>query len=131
MLRPLNSRLYLITLLFRSVASTFSATTDLKLLHVVFLDLTLVIINLAKGARHAFIVLEVVSPALALIGLDQSTIEQLTALEDLMAVLLDIQHVLLVKLEIILRVVVQIARLPYQARGHLVCDELLPTVKCG
>ena len=61
--------------------------------------------------------------------MDKSLGEDVFAVEDRAAVLLDIEHILMIQLEVILRVVAQIARLPDDLGGHLVCHELLSCVQ--
>ena len=77
-MRPLKGGLNLSTLVLRDAAPAVPATAYLELLKLldgVFLDLRVFVIDLTEGTRHALIVLEIVSPALALIGLDQSSIQ--------------------------------------------------------
>ena len=61
--------------------------------------------------------------------MDQSLGKNVIAAEDRATVLLDVEHVLLVQLKVILRVVAQVARLPDDLRGHLVRHKLLPCVE--
>ena len=74
-------------------------------------------------------VLEVFSPPLGLIRLDKPLVKDLIAREDLATMLLYVKHVFLIQLEIVLRVVVQVAGLPDYLGRHLVCNELLPSAE--
>ena len=82
-------------------------------------------------AGLALVELVVVAPALGLIGVDESSVRRVHALEDLQAVLLHVLHILLGQLKVVLRAVVQVARLSNQHRRHLVSDELLPAIQSG
>ena len=63
--------------------------------------------------------------------MNEAPIDYVLTLEDLVAMLLDIEHFLFVKLEIILRLVVHVTRLSDEVSGHLVRYKLLSTVECG
>lgn len=68
-------------------------------------------------------------PALDLIGVNQAFRYDVIALENFLAVVLDIEHILLVKLEVLRSIVAQIARLSDDLRRHLVCNEFLPGIE--
>ena len=68
-------------------------------------------------------------PALDLIGVNQAFRYDAFTLENCLAVVLDIEHILLVELEVLRSVVVQIARLPDDLSRHFVCNEFLPGIE--
>ena len=89
----------------------------------------MILLDLLEGMRLARIEFVVFSPPLRLVGIYKATIHLLLAVEDLAAMMLNIDHILLQELIIGIGPIVQIARLPDQHRGHLVNQVLLPGIQ--
>ena len=82
-----------------------------------------------ESANLALVTLEIVSPSLDLVGTDESTIDDVFALEDRGAMVLNIILIFLLELEVFLSIVIKITRLPNQHCGHLICYEALSAIE--
>ena len=87
--------------------------------------------NCLESTDLALVTLKIVSPSLDLVGTDESTIDDVFALEDRGAMVLNIILVFLLELEVFLCIVIKITRLPNQHCGHFISNEALSAIERG
>ena len=101
----------------RGVLHPFSVVINLRLVNnlslslliLLALDKVFLLLDSFKGSNLALVALVVVFPPFDSVGLDQSSVDLVGAVEDRSTVLLNVEDILLVKLEIILCAFVQVA----------------------